>query len=245
MLGFGLTLLGGCVATTETGQPSELYFPAHSIHIEENVGLISHETPHAATLASMAAVAHQGVYIEENVVKTGTRSSGASWGIVGVDERPPSGGTLSLYHNSLHLTLTSKNSNLSTAHATNLCITRASREWTGIGNQPSLYTSGQELVSPRFILRVGGGQYSVTDSFSGNEKTTRGAIEDVAFGELGTNVIIIGTHGQITSDFVVSSYENAELGVKQLTLPMRALPVDFVESAMAFFEFQFQFLAEI
>lgn len=245
MLAFALTLLGGCVATTTKGQPSELYFPAHSVS-PKRAASYHREPPFAATELSLKADQHRGFYIAENIQKTGVRSSYTCWGITSALENSPITGYLDYYTQTLCLSLCSKRASNETGHRTNVNFTSSRRLWTKIGAQPSLYTSGEALSSERFILDLYQGELRITDSFSGEERTTVVGIDgDVSVGSTTTSVCIWGTPSEITYDFVVSSYENPGLGAHQLTIPLRPLPAAFAESTMAVYEFQHNILIEL
>lgn len=246
MLSFGLCLLGGCAATSADGRPDTvLFFPSHAVRTEPVSSSVGAYPPLPLTPDSMSPEAHNGLFIAENLVKTGTRNSSATWGIQGTSETSPLTTNNATYHNTLILCLCGKLLSTVSAHAANICLTAAELDWINIANCPSLYTSGSKLVSPIFHMSLVEGRFSVTDSFSGQELTTDACIpRPLAFSLTPARVYIWGTHAHITYDFVVSAYRNPLLGVKQLTLPLRALPPAF-GGLKAVFEFQNQVLIEL
>lgn len=232
MLSFGLTLLGGCVSTTAQGQPSELYFLTHSVRSRSAGAALYANAPNLASVDNMAARAHRGILVLENIIKTGARSSFAEWGVY-----PDTPGIV--YSNSLFVSLCAKNDLPgNNDYRTNINGTRASAAGTRIGSQPSLYTTGTALNSPSFYLMVQNGIMTVTDSFSGQEKTHTITIPDIYSDGGGARVFIWGSETNALFDFVVNAYNNAGLGVNRLTLPMRQYPAPFRESLSAVFEFE-------
>lgn len=200
---------------------------------------MEYNSPAVATEQNMAPTAHQGVFIAENLTKTGTRSSYAEWGIFGVK------GANNITSNALFLSLCAKNGSLTNRYATNINITAANQAGKAAGDQPSLYVSGQRTESPRFMLHAGQGIISVTDSFSGMEKTTNVSIPAVYTAENTARVCLFGAEAELRFDFVVSAYRNEGLRVNQLSLPLRRLPAFFSESAAAVFEFNNRQLIEL
>lgn len=241
MLSFGLSLLGGCVATTATGQPSELYFPSHDILAPRRGSSVKVFTPNVATELNMSAAAHIGVFIAENVVKTGRRASYEVWGIFGDAENGQ------VKHNSLNLTMCARNWTQAGSYSTNVNHVSALYEGQGMGAQPPLYQSGMGVTSPRFMMTLADSVLHVTDSFSGQEKTTSVPLlyGIAASSQIRTSVMLWNTNPEISYDFVVASYTNEGLGLHQLTLPMRALPKGFNEGATAVFEYQYKRLIEL
>lgn len=243
MLAFGLTLLGGCVTTDAVGHPEELLFPAHSIRLN---GFHATEYLYISKdhirEQDLTAGAHSGVYIAENLVKSGARESYACWGIRGALE----GSSAETFHNTLMLSMCAKNGIYSEGIACHVDWTRKSLSGTSIARQKSLYVSGQGLISPRFILHIHHGVLDVTDSFNGAEETTITTIpDDIAYAPIESRVALFSTIQSLKCDFVASSYRNESLGVRQLTLPMRSLPAGFSMSTLAVHEFQTQTLIEL
>lgn len=241
MLGFGLTLLGGCVATSATGQADELLFPSHSIVVSNSLAALYFSAPNSGSTLNMDAQEHHGLYIAENLKKTGGRESTPAWGFRG------SLSVYSTYTNTLMLSFCAKNGTANGAYRTHIDYTRPSRAGSLMVDQPSLYVSGDGHDSPRFVLQLSGGVFSITDSFSGGETTMIIPMEEggINSGQGAPHIVIFSSLSQMSCDFVASSYRNEGLGVHQLTLPLRSLPAAFADSSMAVYEFQSQTLIEL
>lgn len=241
MLSFGLTLLGGCVATTETGLPSELYFPTHSVRTKYITNCLRRYSPIPANDDNMAASAHSGVFIAENVTKTGKRSSIEIWGILS-DTREDGW----VYDSSFFLGLCAKHGTASTNYATNINWSPKREAGKYIALIPSLYTSGMALQSPRFILNLENSILRITDSFSGTEHTQSIALnDDLSHQHNAVKIVYWTTDAGAAFDFVVNAYRNDLLAVNQLTLPLRTLPHSFGQGELAAFEFQTGTLIEL
>lgn len=234
MLGFGLSLLGGCAATTAEGAPDLLYFPTHSVRTRKVATTEAFPLSVAPTAENMASAEHNGLFIAENLEKTGARVSSRAWGFWSLEVTSA---------NTLLLSLTGKINNRLSEHATNICISRNPPK--DIGAQESLYTSGAELRSPEFILSLEQGVCHVTDSFSGEKATTSAIVDNICVRDLPVLLCFWGTTPQIEFDFVISAYRNSKLGANQLTQPMRTQPPGFENSDEAVFEFQHQQLIEL
>lgn len=234
MLGFGLTLLGGCVATTETGQPGELYFPAHAI-TPQSALFTSLTAPNAATQENMKKEAHRGLYVLENIVKTGRRHSQICWGIYNNDE------VFSYRRNTFIVNVCACLG--ATINGTRTHV-QASIFDDEIYNNIVFY-SGDGLTASRFFLDVHGGECFIESGFSGSEYK-RPFADVIADAERETRVMLFRflPPSYATFDFVVSSYANEGLGVNVLSLPMRTTPAAF-GGDIAVFEFQHQQLYEL
>lgn len=230
--------MGGCVATSASGQPLELYFLSRTVRTPSVTNLKSLHIAKNTDARAMKASAHRGVFIAENVIKAGRRSSYAEWGII--DEQEP------ITTNSLFLSLCAKNGRVDGSHQTNVNWTAERMVPAIAGEQPSLYQSGNQLSSPLFMLTLAQGVLRVTDSFSGTETMTEIQMNDnVAFSSRHCKVFIWCSEAAASWDFIVSAYANDWLDVNQLTLPMKTLPTGFAEAECAVFEFQSKTLIEI
>lgn len=239
MLGFGLTLLGGCVATTAQGQPSELYFLAHSVRSKSAGLTIRVLTPMPSSDEALKGTAHRGLFIAENVAKTGVRSSFVEWGIYPEKETE-------VMSCSLFLGLSAKNDLPGTTdYRSNVNITRASLGPHRVGYQASLLVSEAGLSSPLFVLRANAGVMTMTESYSGSEVTKTAIIPDVYSDGLGVTSVLYGSERTCLYDFVVTAYANDGLGVNRLSLPMRQLPAAFSDGLRAIFEFETKSFIEI
>lgn len=218
MLGFGLTLLGGCVATTGTGQPSELYFPAHSVAAAAVSSTRYISAPRRATAENMAASAHVAYFLAEDVQKTGTRVSSNNWGLIA--QSGDNGDVL-------FLSICAKQASQASSYATNLNITRADNT-DGPGFQSSLYTSGSGLFSSKLEVSIQDTSVSVTDSFSaGTEEKTTVPLPDVRSAGDYPRYSWFGRNTGVTYHFVVATYSNAGLGIRSRTQGMRTMPLGF------------------
>lgn len=233
MLGFGLTLLGGCVSPPDAGGNRLCYFPAHSVTPQSTLSSAL-TAPNAATQENMKAIVHLGYFAVENIVKAGPRVAGPSWGFW-------SGSAAA---NTFTCSLCSRQGASAGGLRTHV---QASMTGGGIISLSNiLYESNDDLAAAFFTLKVQGGEYSVDSGFS--EALIQNPLRDIlADSSLDVNVYkfrFIDTR-YISYDFVVSSYRNDGLGVNLLTLPLRSAPPSFTAGAVAVFEFQTQELTEL
>lgn len=235
MLGFGLTLLGGCVATEPSGQPSALYFPAHSVAASAVASTRYISAPRRATAENMSKTAHEAFFLAENVQKTGRRVSSNNWGLIA--QSGDDGDVL-------FLGICSKQGVESTEYATNLNITRADNDKIP-GFQDSLYTSGLGLFSPKLEVSIKNASVSVTDSFtSARERTTTVRLPDVRSAGDYPRYSWFGRNAGVTYHFVVATYTNAGLGMRSRTQGVRTMPLGF-DGVEAVYENQSNTLLEL
>ncbi len=239
MLGFGLTLLGGCVATTETGQPSELYFPAHSV-TPQNAVFEEISAPLPASAENMAKEAHLGLYILENITKTGSRYSDVCWGIYNHDDG------VAYRRNTFAANLCACLGSTIRGARTHVqsSVVESSR---GIYDDSNIiFYSGDGLTASRFSLDVHGGSCFIESGFSGTE--LRRPLSDV-LAHSGRETLVMlfrfPSRSFASFDFVISAYCNEGLGVNVLSLPMRTTPTAFGGEDIAVFEFQNKHLYEL
>lgn len=218
MLGFGLTLLGGCVSPPDARDERLCYFPAHSVSAAAVSSTRYLSAPLRATAANMAAAAHEAYFLAEGVQKTGTRVSSNNWGLIA-----QSGDNGEV----LFLSICAKQGSQASSYATNLNITRADN--TDVpGLQASLYTSGLGLSSPKLEVSIKDSSVSVTDSFtSGRENTTTVLLPDVRSAGDYPRYAWLGRNTGVTYQFVVATYSNAGLGLHSRTQGMRTMPLGF------------------
>lgn len=238
MLGLGLTLLGGCVSPLDAGGNRLCYFPARSITAAVSSSLTMYmNATRRATAENMAASAHEGLFYAENVRKTGTRVSSNNWGLIA--QSGDDGDVL-------FLTMCSKQGikdDPDYPYRTHLNITRTDNTERP-GDQPSLYISGNGLFSPKLIVSIKDASVSVTDSFSGEEKTTSVPLPDVRSAGDYPRYSWLGRNAGAVFQFVVSAYANTGLGLHSRAQGMRTMPLGF-EAVEALHEYQSNTLLEL
>lgn len=238
MLGFGLTLLGGCVSPPDAGGNRLCYFPARSVTAAASSTLTMYlNATRRATAENMAASAHEGLFYAENVQKTGTRVSSNNWGLIA--QSGDNGDVL-------FLSMCAKqgiNDDPVYPYRTHLNITRANNTQKP-ADQPSLYISGNGLFSPKLIVSIKDASVSVTDSFSGEEKTTSVPLSDVRSAGDYPRYAWLGRNAGAVFQFVVSAYTNAGLGLHSRAQGMRTLPLGF-DAVEALHEYQSNTLLEL
>lgn len=242
MLGFGLTLLGGCVATNTARQPSELYFPGHSVRPTNSMYLYQYALLSASD-ENMSAGAHQGYYLAEKITKSGGRASTFNWGIRSM------GPDTFVRQNALLFCLGARLGATVGAHATHVQASLKKNEpFPTTDDRNVLYQSSDGLYSDIFELAIGDAQMNVTDSFSGIRRRTIKNFGNLATAEdlpVQYSVFAAQDPAICAFDFVVSSYRNAGLGLNLLTIPLRTLPESHANNLSSVFEYQTKTLIEL